>query len=102
MDLTDINYWFLIVTIVAIIYLLVKAWHEHFFYIHQSECTLCDSKKFKRVQRNKFYKLIPFTSKKYHCKSYGKSYLIIHIFHKKYIISHEVKSLHDPILKNDP
>lgn len=101
MDLQDVNYWFLIAAIVSIIYLLIKAWHQHFFHIHQNECTLCDSKKFKRVHRKRFYKIIPFTSKKYFCKDCGKSYLIIQIFHKKYTISNEAPELNRHILKND-
>jgi len=101
MDLKDLNYWLLIVAIVSIIYLLIKAWHEYFSNIHQNECTLCDSKKFKRIHRSKFYRIIPFTSKKYFCKNCDRSYLIIQIFNKKYTIYNGPQKLNNHILKND-
>ncbi len=84
---SDINFWLLVIAVFFLIYLIVKGWHMRNSSIHQDRCDLCNSKKVVRVKRDKIFKLIPFTSKKYRCKSCNKNYLIIHLFSKRLIVS---------------
>ena len=87
MNLQDINTWFLFIALVSLIYLCIKAWHVRFASFRQDECHLCDSKKFRRIRREKILRLLPFGSKKYYCKECRKEYLILTIFKKQFTIT---------------